>query len=253
MTRRISAVAVCCSSASVSARLRPSISRLQICVRLVVGLAPVKGPAHSSQNFACGRFSCWHRGQCISNVSRFRLACRPRSRGADPGPPPELGFPAVRGARAPRPYRDPASGARWAVSGEVRPGACEETPSAAPTSQYSRLRHAPDSYTPSWGLDPTRLRPQGTGWHTRGVPACGPWRREREIVHNTLAKISRGAPKIDPPYRKNFLGDARRFPYRGRGSTPARIGEGPGGNPTPVPVKNSIYLSRLNLPRRVHR
>ena len=32
------------------------------------------GPPHSSQNFACGRFSCWHRGQCISDVSRFRLA-----------------------------------------------------------------------------------------------------------------------------------------------------------------------------------
>ena len=62
-----------------------------------------------------------------------------------------------RGARAPRPYPDPASGARWAVLGRGSPWSCGETPSAAPTGQNSRLRHAPDGYTPSWRPDPDPL------------------------------------------------------------------------------------------------
>ena len=45
------------------------------------------------------------------------------------------------------------SGAWFALEPVGRPQ------SAAPTSQNSRLRHTPDSHTPSWGLDPTRWRP----------------------------------------------------------------------------------------------
>ena len=74
MTRRRSALAVSRSSASVSACLRLSTSLFGSVLDRVVGLASFRGPVHSSQNFACGRFSCWHRGQCIANVSRFRLA-----------------------------------------------------------------------------------------------------------------------------------------------------------------------------------
>ncbi len=42
-----------------------------------LGLA-VRGVPHSSQNVACGRFSCWHRGHRIPSVSRVRIvsACR---------------------------------------------------------------------------------------------------------------------------------------------------------------------------------
>ena len=61
----------------------------------MVELASLTGLAHSSQNFACGRFSCWQRGQCISNGSRFRLAAGHDHASPDPGQPPELGVPAV--------------------------------------------------------------------------------------------------------------------------------------------------------------
>ena len=62
----------------------------------VARLASVEGPAHSSQNFACGRFSCWHRGQCIPSVSRFRIVSgQPGTSVTAPGSPPKLGVPAV--------------------------------------------------------------------------------------------------------------------------------------------------------------
>ena len=60
----------------------------------------------------------------------------------------------------------------------VRPGACGETLRAAPTSQNSRLRHTPDSYTPSWGLDPTRWRPHQNLLNGRGRNGWKPPRPE---------------------------------------------------------------------------
>ena len=51
-----------------------------------------RGAPHSSQNLACGRFSRWHRGQCIPSVSRFRITCcRPGSSVTAPGRSPQLG------------------------------------------------------------------------------------------------------------------------------------------------------------------
>ena len=110
MTRRISAVAVCCSSAS----LRALVISAYDGAGGPLGLA-VRGVPHAPQNFACGRFSCWHRGQGILSVSRVRIVSgRPGQRhgtraaaGARrPGRPP--------GARQSRPYREPAPGAsRW--------------------------------------------------------------------------------------------------------------------------------------------
>jgi hypothetical protein len=66
--------AFCCSSASVSACLRAT-SVFRSAYDWMVGL---RGPAHSSQNVACGRFSCWHRGHSIASVSRIRIvsACQ---------------------------------------------------------------------------------------------------------------------------------------------------------------------------------
>src|SRR2546425_8961397 len=70
MTRRISAVAVCCSRDSVSARLRVSTSVFGCSFESVRGLAPLRGLAQSSQNLAVGRFSCWHRGHFIAYSPR---------------------------------------------------------------------------------------------------------------------------------------------------------------------------------------
>ena len=45
-----------------------------------------RGAPHSSQNLACGRFSRWHRGQGMSNVSRVRIAAAGHVRASqDPG------------------------------------------------------------------------------------------------------------------------------------------------------------------------
>ena len=62
----------------------------------------------------------------------------------------------------PTPSRPRAPDGRfWGV---VRAGACGETPWAAPTSQNSRQRHAPDGYTPSWRPESDPLEaPTGTG------------------------------------------------------------------------------------------
>ena len=156
MTRRISAVAVCCSSAS----LRALVISAYDGAGGPLGLA-VRGVPHAPQNVACGRFSCWHRGHRIPSVSRVRIVS------GRPGTP-RHGTRAAAGARRPgrsvghgRPDPTPTrprapDGRFWGV---VRPGACGETPSAAPTSQNSRLRHAPDRYTPSWRLGPAPLEP----------------------------------------------------------------------------------------------
>ena len=69
------------------------------------------------------------------------------------GPPSALGVPAVPwGAGAPTLPR-PGLGRQMGGSGAwLALGACGET-------QNSRLRHAPDSYTPSWRLGPALLEP----------------------------------------------------------------------------------------------
>src|SRR5262249_8603499 len=79
ITRRISAVAVCCSTDSVSALLMRSTSVFSSAYDAVVGLTPFKGLAQSSQNLAVGRFSCWHRGHFMPRPSQ-RLG-RERSEG----------------------------------------------------------------------------------------------------------------------------------------------------------------------------
>ena len=79
----------------------------------------------------------------------------------------------------------------------------------------------------------------GTGWQARGVPGCGPWRRERGDCPQQLRQdVRMGAPKIDPPRRQKFWRDAGRVPPRGAGPTPARtVGHGASGA---SPVHRSI-------------
>jgi hypothetical protein len=113
---------------------------------------------HSSQNLACGRFSRWHRGQGMSNVSRVRISSRrPRSPVTGPREPPELGVPAAPAARQP----DPTASRPRAPDGRFRPGLAQKPfggpRPAAPTGQNLRPRHAPDSYTPSGSPDPDSL------------------------------------------------------------------------------------------------
>src|SRR5215468_8423219 len=80
ITRRISLVAVCCSSASPSDRLRLSTSVFGCACEPVVRSGPLKGFAQCSQNLAVGRFSCWHRGHCISKPPNHRAGEHPNSR-----------------------------------------------------------------------------------------------------------------------------------------------------------------------------
>src|SRR5215470_74915 len=62
ITRKISAVAVCCSSASLSECLRISTSTCSAVADPAPGVAPRSDAPHSPQNFIIRRFSCWHRG-----------------------------------------------------------------------------------------------------------------------------------------------------------------------------------------------
>src|SRR5258707_14587244 len=57
ITRKISLVAVCCSSAPLSARSRSACDPLS--------LERLRGVPHSPQYFWLEGFSCWHRGQCM--------------------------------------------------------------------------------------------------------------------------------------------------------------------------------------------
>ena len=170
MTRRISPVAVCCSSASVRALVISAYDGAGGPLRVAV-----RGVPHAPQKFCLLGFSCWHRGQCIRSGSRFRVVSgQPGTASRHPGRRRSSASRPFRGARAPRPYPDPASGARWAVLGRGSPWSRGGTPSAAPTSQNSRLRHAPDGYTPSWRPESARLSPTGTGRGGSGRTARRP-------------------------------------------------------------------------------
>ena len=111
------AVAACCSSALLSARVTSAYDG----AGGPLGLA-VRGVPHAPQNFCPLGFSCWHRGQRIRSGSRFRVVRgQPGTASRHPGSHRSSASRPSRGARAPRPYRDPASGARWAVLGRGSP------------------------------------------------------------------------------------------------------------------------------------
>ena len=162
MTRRISAVAVCCSSAL--GQRSPEAFDLGLQV-IRVGPRDSAGPVERA-----GAFLAELRLRAIlvlapGTLHTERLPSPDRSRPArdsasrHPGRRRSSASRPFRGARAPRPYPDPASGARWAVLGRGSPWSLWGDPSAVPTSQNSRLRHAPDRYTPSWRLCPAPLEP----------------------------------------------------------------------------------------------
>ena len=201
---RSSAVAICCSSAS----LRALVISAYDGAGGPLGSA-MRGVPHSSQNGACGRFSCWHRGQGMFNVSRVLIAQPPATdslstRGAAgtprPGRPAGHGAPTLpraglgrqtagSGRLAERPWPDTMAGSSDGAA--LTPTSCSQQPHAI------------------LGLDPPRWRPPGTGWHTRGRPAVlgggNVW-----IVHTNLAKISGGGAENRPPHRKKFSGGGAR-------------------------------------------
>ena len=90
------------------------------------------------------------RGQGIWSGSPVRIVSGQRGTASPhPGRRQSSASRPSRGARVPRPYRDPPSGARWAGSRAwfaLEPVGRHQ--SAAPTSQNSRLRLTPDNHTP---------------------------------------------------------------------------------------------------------
>ena len=150
---------------------------------------------------------------------------QPGSRVTAPGPPPELGVPAVPWGTAPRPYRDPASGARWAVLGRGSPWSLWGDPirrlRRVRTHVYATLltatRHPGVLTQPRW-------RPQGNRvadvrCSALRSLAAGTW----GLSTTTSPRCPRGAPKIDPPHRKKFWGT------RGGSQTPGVRGRGRAG------------------------
>jgi hypothetical protein len=118
MTRRISLVAVCCSSAS----LRALVISAHDGAGRPLGLA-VRGVPHTPQNFILGACSCWHPGQgMLASPESGSLSCLPEVK-----PHGTRAAAGARrsgrswGSRATRPHRDPASDARWAVLGRGSP------------------------------------------------------------------------------------------------------------------------------------
>jgi hypothetical protein len=64
----------------------------------------------------------------------------------------------------------------------------------------------------------------GTGWHTRGVPACGPWPRERrDCPQQPRQDVGWARRKSTLPHRKKILAKAGRVPDP-RGARPGAPG-----------------------------
>src|SRR5215831_10865258 len=61
MTRRISAVALCCSVPSINARRSSAYGTPRGPLSLVL----LSGTPHARQNLACDGLSCWHRGHVM--------------------------------------------------------------------------------------------------------------------------------------------------------------------------------------------
>src|SRR5215470_399194 len=83
ITRRISAVAVCCSRASPNERLNPSISSLSRSISLLtsaydlwIEAAASTGVPHSRQNLAWGGLSCLHPGHVMPEPPSGRVGER---------------------------------------------------------------------------------------------------------------------------------------------------------------------------------
>src|SRR5215470_5423100 len=72
MTRKISAVAVCCSRASLSERCKAAYDG----AGWALPPSRRRGALHSSQNFAAARFSCWHRGHVMPEPPSGRVGER---------------------------------------------------------------------------------------------------------------------------------------------------------------------------------
>ena len=178
----------------------------------------MRGVPHASQNFACGRFSCWHRGQCISSVSRFRIVSgqpgtRHGTRAAAGARLP--GRPVGHGRPDPTPTRPRAPDGRFRAWFALEPvGEPHRRLRRVRTHVYAMLltatRHPGVLTQPAGG-------PMGTGWHTRGVPACGPWRRERRDCPQATS------PRFQGARRKSTLPTAKIFGGGGRGSLPPGV------------------------------
>ncbi len=139
-------MAFCCSTASLRAVVISACDR----AGKPLGLA-VRNVPHAPQNFWPLGFSCWHRGQGIWSGSPVRIVSGQRGTASrHPGRRQSSASRPFHRARCPDPTPTPPRAPDGRFWGVARPRACWETPSAAPTGRNSRLRHAPDGYTPSW-------------------------------------------------------------------------------------------------------
>ena len=205
MTRRISLVAVCCSSASVNAGLRRSTSRLQICELTAWSGWPFEGAYHTPRRTSpAGDSRAGTGDSAYRGVSRFRIVRGQPGTASAPGQPPALGVPAVPwGTGAPTLPR-PGLGRQMGGSGAWF--ALE--PVGRPHRRLRRvrthgLRHAPDGYTPSWRPAPDPLEAPSEPAERDAVETAGkPPRPEgvsREPVMVTLDPAQSG--HAVPPVR----------------------------------------------------
>jgi hypothetical protein len=122
------------------------------------------GAPHSSQNLACGRFSRWHRGQCIPSVSRFRIASAGQDQASrHPGGRRSSASPTVpRGYGSPDPTASRPPAPAWlplAVSPLADPFPSASVAqqrgrrSVAPVASWSQRNHLP-------GRQPDTRRPR---------------------------------------------------------------------------------------------
>ena len=135
MTRRMSPVAVCCSRASVSACPRRSTSALP---SASTDAEPALEGWRIPRELRLRPILVLARGTCIPSVSRVRIVRGPAPDHAARHPgTAEARRPGRSVGTAPQPYRDPASGARWAVLGRGSPWSLRGDPIGGSNSQSS--------------------------------------------------------------------------------------------------------------------
>ena len=136
------------------------------------GRPPNLGPSAPARTRRSPVSGCGRETQLVAHVRRPASRRRAARRG---GPGPSAGRVSMGSScrfggqsdagpggilrEPPRPYRAPASGARWAVLGRGSSWSLWGDPMGGSDESELRLRHARDGYTPSWRPAPDPLEP----------------------------------------------------------------------------------------------
>jgi hypothetical protein len=176
------------------------------------GLAAVSGVPHASQNVACGRFSCWHRGQCIPSVSRFRIVRgQPGTASRHPGSHQSSASRPSLGARQP----DPSASRPRAPDGRFR-ASSPRYPNRGASRHLRRVRthvyatlltatRGPGALTPI-RLSPHRNRPRGIPCSARNWASASS--REPGPLSPPTSGMGHGVSGASPAYRSALLREA---------------------------------------------